>query len=312
MKVVAVDDLGAKISAGRSRIGLSLDSVDAYPNYMPPDGESAEIDGPTFVQALRFSSAAAGDDEVRYHIAGSNFSERDGEIHIWGTDGKSAHHAVIHELDCIGGGATLPNAATQVILSAAEKADTVRFMICDRGWQLSAGTMRLWGKVIDGSANSYPDMDRVVGQFTGWETLFTATRDDLASAINVAMVGTEKDSDKARNIVLYVAPDAPVVMRGFKFSSGVMQAGTSELEAQGKAEFAAPISAKYLSAALGGMKCDDFAIMGSDSDRGISGLQVRPAQESVTLSLSATVMAMRATEEDMQIAAIRQSLGAAA
>lgn len=294
---ISVDDLSAKVQAGRNRVGLSVANVRDYPNYTPPDGDMPEIDGPSFCRAIRFCLAATEDSETRYHIAGTNISERDGDVHVWGTDGHSAHHAIIADLPGIGGGATLPIAAANVALSVADKRETIRFMISDRGWHMARDGMRVWGKVVDGT---FPDMDRVTSQFDGWEEVVTATRDDLSGAISVATVGAEQDSDKSRNVVIHARAGHPVAIKGFKASTGVTQAGYAEIEIDAKSDFAAPISAKYLGAAIAGMDDDEVSIFGCDAN-GRCGIKVTPAQSSATLTLSATILALRASAAQMGI-----------
>lgn len=281
-----------KVSAGRSRISLGTGSLDDYPNYRPPEGEAATLDAGTFCAALRFALSAAEEDEVRHHIAGPNLSTDGDDLVIWGTDGHSAHRATITGAGEIGGGATLPIGGAQVILSVCEKQDTVQFMACERGWHLTTAEVRAWGKVIDAQ---FPDMARVVAQFEGWREIIVAGKDDLSGAINVATCGAEADSTKSRNLILRTAADGPVVMRGQKTVGGVIHAGRAEMDVTGRGEFAGSVSAKYFSAAIGGMASTDFVIEGCVEDGGDYGkaIRLKPAQSSDVLDMSALIMAQR-------------------
>lgn len=292
---ISADDLSAKVQAGRNRVGLSVANVRDYPNYTPPDGDMPELDALSFCQALRFCLAATEDSEARYYLAGVNMSEREDGVHAWGTDGKSAHKAIIHGATEIGGGATLPIAAANVALSVADKRDVIRFMIGGKGWHLARDGMRIWGKVIDGS---YPDMDRVIGQFENWQEILTIPRDELSDAISIATVGAEQDSDKSRNVVLHARIGKPMAIKGFKASIGVTQAGYAEVETEAKSEFASPVSAKLLTAAIAGMDGDGISIFGCNEE-GRPAIKVTPAQESATLSLTAIALGLRASVEQM-------------
>lgn len=293
---VSISATEARISTGRSRIGLNVARLEDYPNYTPPEGEIADLDADTFCQALRFCLAATEDSEVRYHIAGVNVSETDGDVTLWGTDGNSAHRAVLVGVPAIGGGATLPIMAAQTVLAMADKHDAMRFMISERGWHLTSGAMRAWGKVIDGQ---YPSMGGVVAQFGEWRPLAVSSRADLTAAIGIATIGTERDSNKAHNVALVADPGAKMVIKGFKASSGVTNAGYAEMEVEGRERFAAPVSAKYLSAALAGITGDEIALFCAGEGR--TAIQVRPAQGSVSLTLEATIMTQRASLAEMGV-----------
>ena len=78
--------------------------------------------------------------------------------------------------------------------------------------------------------------------------------------------------------------------------AGVVHAGRAELEANGRKDFSGVVSSKYLIGALGGMKSDDFSLSSEADGR---AMMVRPAQASAVLTMSAVIMAIRATEADM-------------
>lgn len=281
------------IWGSRSNITLSTGDVGDYPNFRPADDVTVAIDGETFCHALRFGSSAVVSDDVRFHISGVNFQENPGQIDLWGTDGNVVHHAVIADIGSIGGGGTVPIAAVPIILGMADKADDVRFAISERGWHLECGSTRAWGKVIDGI---YPNMSRVLEQFSGWNEVTIAGRDDISNAITVATCGADIESNKATSIVVRAALDGPVVFRGRRGGAGVVHAGRAELEANGRKDFSGVVSSKYLIGALGGMKSDDFSLSSEVDGR---AMMVRPAQESAVLTMSAVIMAIRATEAEM-------------
>jgi len=281
------------LKASRSKITLSTGELGDYPNYRPVEGDTVALDGVTFCHALRFCASAVEANEVKYHIGGAHFREEAGSVDVWGTDGNVFHHASLADLGGIGGGGTVPLAAAAIILSIAEKAETIRFAISERGWHLEAGSIRAWGKVIDGI---YPDMKRVASQFDGWEEFTIVGRDDIANAITVATCGSEADSNKATSIVVRSADGGPVVFRGRRGGAGVVHAGRAELEALGRKNFSGVVSSRYLSGALSGMKNDDFSLACDADGR---GLRVEPAQKSATLTMSAVIMAIRASEAEM-------------
>lgn len=297
VKFTLADDQ-VKVSAGRSRISLGTGAVDDYPNYRPPEGEAATLDAGTFCTALRFALSATEEDDVRQHIAGPNLSTDGGDLVIWGTDGHSAHRATIAGAGDIGGGATLPIGGAQVILSVCDKLDTVQFMACERGWHLTTAETRVWGKVIDAK---FPDMGRVMSQFEAWREIILAGKDDLSGAINVATCGAEADSTKSRNLILRAATDGPVILRGQKTVGGVIHAGRAEMDVTGRGDFAGSVSAKYFSAAIGGMASTDFVIEGCVEDGSDFGkaIRLKPAQASDVLDMSALIMAQRVGAQEL-------------
>lgn len=285
-----------KAQAGRSRITLSAGAVDDYPNYRPPEGDLTTLDRETFTTALRFCASASEDSEVRYNMAGPHFSERETGLHIFGTEGKVIHRAIIADVTSIGGGGTLPLPAALVVLAMAEKVETLSFMISDRGWHLSAGSVRVWGKVID---SAYPDVDRILDGFPNWDEFAVASSDDLSTALSVASCGAEAGSDKARNLIIRAQSGKPVVVRGHKAAGGVVHAGRAEMDTDAKSDFVGAINAKYLTNAIGGMKSDDVSMLTASRDDGASVISLRPAQQSATLDMSALIMALRVSESEM-------------
>lgn len=295
---VAVEDRAAKISAGRSRIALGVWPESDYPNYRPADGDPISLDRDTFCAALRFALAAATDDEVRYSIAGPNFSEGADGISVWGTDGSSAHLAKISGVTQIGGGGTVPRPGAHVALSVAEKAESVAFMVCNRGWHLATPNVRVWGKVIDAA---FLDMERMVASFPEWSDIAVAPRSHVSDAVNLATCGAAIDAKKSRSLILRAEQGQPIVLRGKSADSGVIHAGRAEVEVEAKADFAGPVVAKYLASALAGIDGDDVVIEGAywpDSTMG-RAIRIKPAQQSATLEMMAMISALRASEAEV-------------
>jgi DNA polymerase III subunit beta len=293
---IEVEGDRAKVSSGRSRITLSAVSVEDFPNSRPPEGEPVSLDGEVFRAALRFCASAVTDDEARWHMAGVHFSEHDGNVDMFGTDSKSMHLASMRGVASVGGGGTLPIDAAQIVLAVAEKAEQVSFSISARGWFAACGARRMWGKVVDGS---FPNVRRMVDQFTEWREACIAGRDDYTAAITVATCGADAGSDRARNLILRVAEGEPVVMRGQRAIGGVVHAGRAEMEATGRAPFTGAISSKYLTGAVAGMQGEEICLLVDARADGASVISIKPAQESNTLSMSAMIMALRASEAEL-------------
>ena len=292
----AMSDSAVKVTAGRSRITLGAWPSDDYPNYLPPEGEPIPVDKDTFCTALRFAVAAAEDGEVKWHIAGPNFSEVEGGIDIWGTDGTSAHHARIEGLPRIGGGGTLPRSEALTVLALTEKAQAPAFMISQRGWHLAVDNRRLWGKVIDAA---FPDVSRISQRFTSWGEVLSASNTDLTQAISVATCGTAEDNLRSRNLVLYSRTGGRVSLHGHKAVGGVLKAGSAEIDAEGRLDYAGAVSAKYLAAAARDMPQDVILERSVDPEKGDTILRLLPNQSSSTLKLTAIIMALRISEAEL-------------
>ena len=290
-----VEGGSATLRAGKSRIVLSAVDVQDFPNYLPPQGEAVTVDRDTFCQALKFCAAAASDEEARYYLNGPFLQEADGVVHVWGTDGHALHHAYLPGLARIGGGGILPMAATLIILGIAEKADAVSAMVCERGWHVTAGPVRAWGKVIEGT---FPNARRVVDGFKGWREFVAAGQEEITSAITVATCGADTMANKARSLIIRAAEGEPVIMRGAKGAAGIIHAGRAEMEAKGRGPAAMCVSASLLSDSVKAMGVKEFVLSYTDRD-GTSAILVEPSQKSAAIEMSALIMGIRASEEEL-------------
>lgn len=216
-----------------------------YPMVKPPVAPSADIDPAAFAAALKFCAASVEDSAVRYHIAGVHLAPGEGVTDAWGTDGKSVHHWRLPDIDGIGA-ATIPQAAVSVIVSALTGADSARMGLSERGWTLDAPGLSVWGKVIDGG---YPDVHRAVAQFGEWiDAVPEARSADLVDGVNGAAIGADKDSAKARNMVVKIGDDG-ISLRGHKGVSGVMSAGRAFVDCATASEFGAILNGDKIRAA---------------------------------------------------------------
>lgn len=283
-----VADGKATIRCGRGRIVLSAVSTEEFPSYPPAKGEPVSIDRDTLLKAIQFCSAAVTPSETKFHIAGVNISESDGWLDVWGTDGKIAHHARIVGVSSIGGGGQLPIEAVGIISGVAEKAETVKIMVSDVGWHLDAGSVRAWGKVIDAK---YPDMDRALAAFGSWGNVANVDSSDMSKAIEVAVCGSDANSDKTRHIVLRCTDK--MTLRGYKPGIGTIVAGMIEVDADIASETAIALNADYLRASLGGIAG------GVTIRRSGEAIRVEPSQMSGTMPMAATIFGIRASEEDL-------------
>ena len=242
---IVIDGNAATVSSGRNRIKLATIPVADYPMANPPVAPSADIDPAAVASALKFCASSVEDSEVRYHIAGVHLAPGDGVTDAWGTDGKSVHHWRLPEIVGIVA-ATIPSAAVDVIVSALAGVDSARMGLSDRGWALDAPGMSVWGKVIDGG---YPDVHRAVSQFGGWlEAVPEVRAADLIEGINGAAIGADKDSAKARNMVVKIGGDG-ISLRGHKGVSGVMSAGRAFVDCATVEEFGAILNGDKIRAA---------------------------------------------------------------
>lgn len=242
---IAIDGRAATVTSGRNRIKLATMPAADYPMTKPPVVPAADIDPAEVAAALKFCAASVEDSEVRYHIAGVHLAPGDGVTDAWGTDGKSVHHWQLPEISGIEA-ATIPSAAVDVIVSALTTADSARVGLSDRGWALDAPGASVWGKVIDGG---YPDVRRAVSQFGEWlEAVPEVRSSDLVEGINGAAIGADKDSAKARNMVVKIGGDG-ISLRGHKGVSGVMSAGRAFVDCATDSEFGAILNGDKIRAA---------------------------------------------------------------
>ena len=242
---IAIDGNAANVSSGRNRIKLATMPAADYPMMKPPVAPVADIDPAAVASALKFCAASVEDSEVRYHIAGVHLVPGDGATDAWGTDGKSVHHWRLPEISGIEA-ATIPSAAVDVIVSALAGVDSARMGLSERGWALDAPGMSVWGKVIDGG---YPDVRRAVSQLGEWLGAVPEVRaTDLIDGINGASIGADKDSAKARNMVVKIGGDG-ISLRGHKGVSGVMSAGRAFVDCAPTGEFGAILNGDKIRAA---------------------------------------------------------------
>lgn len=242
---IVVEGRAATISSGRNRIKLATMPAVDYPMTKPPVAPAADINPDEVAAALKFCASSVEDSDVRYHIAGVHLVPGDGVTDAWGTDGKSVHHWRLPEIVGIAA-ATIPQAAVAVIVSALTGADTARFGLSDRGWTLDTPGLAVWGKVIDGG---YPDVNRAVSQFGEWIDVAPEVRAaDLIEGISGAAIGADKDSAKARNMVVKIGVDG-ISLRGHKGVSGVMSAGRAFVDCATVGEFGAILNGDKIRAA---------------------------------------------------------------
>lgn len=295
---ISVENHQAKVSASRNRITLATLDTDDFMVVPPIEADLATLDPHSFCAALKFCMAAAGDDEVRYNIAGVNISQHDDGVHLWGTDGHSAHQAIMVAPNAFPeSGATLPRDACTVVLSAIEKSSNVEFMIAENGWHLATKRARSWGKVIDAT---YPEVQRMLARFAEWSEIVSVEKAVISDAVTVATCGSEADTSKNHNVIFRSSRGENIVMRGMKTLGGVVQAGRSEVKVNAASDFAGGISAKYISAAVAGIESQMVRIEKANMDDSENaGIRISDAQDSATLSMSATIMAMRVSDAEM-------------
>lgn len=287
----------AIIKSGRARIALMCGHVEDYPNYKPAEGEPIGVDPSSFCHALRFCIAAASTEETRYYLCGAAFVESDIEdVTVWGCDGSMMHRATLIGVKSLGGGGIVPTEAATTILGIAEKSEAVKAMICDRGWGVETPRVRLWGKVIDGN---YPDMGKIVATLGQPRGIASVERDAIAQGIEVAGCGADADSTKSRALVVNCTPEGPIILRGAKPAGGVRHAGRAEVDAQVTDDLSAAFNSAYIRAALTGLKVDRITISHATLRGDAHTLIIRPAQESGAIDMSATIMGMRMSEEEL-------------
>lgn len=286
---IDMDGATARVSSGRSRIALHTLPASDFPDPSGYDDIAMHsFDGAAFCDAMKFTGAAAATNETQYYLCGVHLIPRDGEIEMWGTDGKSAHHTII--AGSTGEAATIPNAAVSLILSITDADANVRFGASGSGWSLVTRDTRARGRVVDGS---YPDMARVRGQFGAWADLMEIGADDLSSAISVATCGADDDGDKGLPIVLSASSGSPAVVRGQRGRSGVVHAGRAEV-GEAKTDARASLDARYLTRAIKGLPNGRRFIQVCDS-----AIRITPSQADAAGEMEAIIMGRRASDAEM-------------
>lgn len=285
------DKQQAIVRAGKSRIAIAALDPREFPNYQPAEGDMVSVDGPTFCTALRFCAEAASTDETRYYLQGPCLKEVAQGVDIWGTDGHSMHHARIPDLPAVGGGGILPSEAVGIICNMGEKASDLQVMISERGWHSQAGTVRAWGKVIDGS---FPDMQRVIDGFKDWDDVLAAGKDEIAHALSIAACGADT-TNKARSLIIRADAGTPAIVRGARGAAGIVSAGRAETETLAIGTILMAVSAELISRAVNAIPGQDIVLARS----GDMAARVRPSQESAVYSTEAIVMGIRATEAEL-------------
>lgn len=290
---IATEDQKATVKSGRGRIALACAHVDDYPHYAKPDGAPVDIGAETFLKALRYCTPAASDEEVKYHIKGVNLVEHEGDLDLWATDGKIVNHATISGVPSVGGGGQIPKEGVAIVLAMAAKAEVVSFLATPTGWLCEVGSVRAWGKVVDGT---YPDVYAMTARYKAADPQVVAlvNTDDVSEGINVAICGADQLSDRTRSVVVRTAPGQPIILRGFRHGSSVIHPGRVEIEAEVKSEKAFVLSANYLSETIAGMDADEIAI---ESDGG--AFRITPRAQDSLLIMETLMMPIRATEAEM-------------
>jgi len=294
---IDVSDKEAKIISGRNRITLQVMDTRDYPNYRRVEGDMVALDAPAFCHALRFCTAAASTEETRYYLVGAFFDESEGDVTAWGTNGNVAHRAELTGVPTVGGGGIVPTAAAVTILSVAEKCDTVKAIITEMGWSVDAGEVRVWGKVVDGK---FPNMRQMMAQFPSWSEIASVDHAEMTNGIDVAGCGADVDSTKARSLILKCDLENGIILRGGRPIGGVLHAGRAEVDAKVSAEFAGSFNAKYIRDALVGLKVNSIVIDRASADgRDLDAIQIKPSQADAMIQMSATILGMRASEEEL-------------
>jgi len=118
--------------------------------------------------------------------------------------------------------------------------------------------------------------------------------DDAALPDDATVHQVRKRCKKGRGLVFIAEPGQPVVIRGGKTASGVTAAGRAETaaEAIGSARFM--LSSDLLARALPALK-GDVALSAL-----AEGARVEPIQQDAHLNLSAVLMGIRASAEELQ------------
>lgn len=274
------------VRSGRGRISLAPRPVADFPDIRAQADNEATVDAGPFCKAMKFCVAAASDEEARYYLRGVYVESAPDGLNFWGTNGHAMHRVVMPEMD-IGSG-IFPNEAVNMIVASFATAGTFRIGISDRGWQAVGQSLRVWGKVIEGT---YPEVRRLLKTFGGGESIAICAAEEVAQAISVAQVGNDGSS---RAVVIRAEAGAPLVLRGLNSANGVLKAGRAETvsEARGNAVFC--VSATYLSAALAGFADDEVDMFHVEN-----GCRIEAAQASATATATAVIMGIRSTPEEM-------------
>ena len=280
------------VKSGRSRITLAAIDAADFPLMAAPPGDLVAVDAPTFTSALSFCAAAASDEEVRYYLNGPYLQETAEGAVIWGTDGHALHRAELPGLPSCGGGAIIPKDAVSMILSICDKATEARVLVTGRGWMVSSGDLRAWGKVIDGS---FPDCNRVLSGFKDWEGFIRIGKDELTSALTVAGCGSDTMEKRSKAMIIKGQEGAPLIVRGSKAASGVISAGRAETMTPCDGNAALCVSSELLRRAITAMGEPEIALAAAGS----TAIRAEPVQANSAVRKMALIMGIRASEQEL-------------
>ncbi len=287
----------ASVRCGKATLALSPLPAEDFPVIAPAAEDLVTVDAPTFLRALKFAvAAAAEDDPARTYLQGAALIEGDDCVTVWGTDGTMLHRGVLHGLPRVGGGGILPTAAVTFMLAAADKSDTLRVSVNERGWHMVTGDLRAWGKMVDGV---YPSAQRVVDSLGAPKQVIVAPRDEITGAMNVAGVGADDDKKLSRPFIMRAAAGEPVVIRGTRAAAGVVRAGRAETDTRAVADAVMKISAGKVGDTLSCMPNGEVVVSAHGDFNGIGAMRIEPAQQDAALSMLAVIVAIRATEAEL-------------
>lgn len=290
---IRLTDDGAKISAGRSRIGLKTLDPGDFPDLAPVTEDLHAIDTETLSRAFRFCAAAASDSEVQYHIKGVMVEEHGGNVDLWGTDGKVMNHACLIGISDIGGGGQIPQDAVQTVLAMGGKSDTIRFAISGRGWVAEVSGKRAWGKVIE---DKFVDARGLIDRMGEVVHVASVASTDLLSALDVAICGAD-NANKARHIVMRADAASPLVLRGYRPGADLSEVGRSEIDVETSAPMGAAYSSDYLRDVFGGL--GDGVAIGYVDSNDAQLLRASSDPQSAMLMMEGVVYPIRTSEAEV-------------
>lgn len=236
---------GVTLKSGRNRITLSVD-FDDYP-YSLDVSDDAPVNGEALSEAIKFCLGSASDDKTQHALSSVHIN---GE-HVWATDSKSAHHAVIEGQDA--GTATIAADDAVLMQSVLGAHDDVSMSLAKNKWTVSSEYVRAQGRVLD---VVYPDIERAVNGHRTAPVIATIGASDLTGALAVASSGSSSDATKSTVILVKATNDGRIVFRGRSGSNGVNHPGRAELDVPVENELEVAVSAERVRSAVSGMGGD--------------------------------------------------------
>lgn len=284
---IALCDDALEVSVGKAEISFATLPVTDFPNLTAEGVNLRPVQSEPLSKALGWCDAASSDEEVRYFLRGVCLTPCGEGMKVYGTDGNRAHMVTLPDMtvECAG---IVPSEAVPLLTSIMSKVPGAQFGLSENKWMIDAGSVRAWGKLIEGT---YPDIEKAMDR--AFLDIGFASLDDLSGALGVAETGASLfDKTKSRQIIMQC--DERFQIRGWRPGAALRKTARFDFDGDMKAKAAMCLSSSYLAAAVQGMPDGDVAVeMEVDDDHIASVMAVEPREQSAVLGMRAVIMGHR-------------------